>query len=38
VKKEFMVLGFRFFVSDISGRLVVYLGPLILALGPNHRG
>jgi len=36
-QKIFFVGGFAFFVSDvISGGLLGYLGPLHLALGPNH--
>jgi len=36
VKKNFLVLGFGFFVSDIvSGKLLGHLGPLYLDLGPN---
>jgi len=32
-----MVLGFRFFVSDVSGVALVLFGPLHVALGPNHK-
>jgi len=36
-KKFFLVGGCRFFVSDvISEGLLSQLGPLHLALGPNH--
>jgi len=36
MKKNFLVLRFRFFVSDIiSGGVLGLFGPLRLALGPN---
>jgi len=37
MKQTFLVLGFRFFVSDIiSGVVLGLFGPLHLALGPNR--
>jgi len=37
VKKNFLVLGFRFFMHDItSGILLDLFGTLHLALGPNR--
>jgi len=37
MKKNFLVLGFSFFVSDvISGVVLGPFGPIHLALGPNH--
>jgi len=37
MKKNFLVGGFGFFVSDVtSGGLLGHFGPLHLALGPNH--
>jgi len=36
-EKKFLVLDFRFIVSDaISGVVLGLFGPLHLALGPNH--
>jgi len=37
MKQIFLVLGFRFFVSDvINGVILSLFGPLHLALDPNH--
>jgi len=37
MKKNFLVLGFRFFVSDVTSRVVLsFFGLLRVALGPNH--
>jgi len=37
MKKNFLVLGFGFFVSDvISGIVLCLFGQLHLALSPNH--
>jgi len=36
MKKNFLVLGFRFFVSDIISKVLLgHFNPLHLALGPN---
>jgi len=36
MKQNFLVLGFRFFVSDVvCGGILGLFGPLHLALGPN---
>jgi len=38
MKKKILVLGFRFFVSDVISRVVLgVFGPLRLALGPNRQ-
>jgi len=38
MEKIFLVLGFKFFVSDVTSGVVLGLfGPLHLALDPNHK-